>query len=126
MRRVQVIFDFETHTARKILSATAHDQMVIGLFHHGFRNFRGRADSFDRGDGAGLFPRAMHARRIELDHAFRIRQTTVTHAVVERVFFDNVHAGDYRVQHVVATRNHRESFLHAGKIAAVLEFVSVG
>src|SRR6266478_5667063 len=126
MRRVQIVFNTEPHAAPKILSALADDQMVVGLFQHGFRNFRGYSYAFDRRDGAGLLLRPMHARGIKLHDAVRVRQTTVANTIVERIFFNYVHTGNDRFEHVVATRNHRESLLYAGNIAAILKFVSVG
>ena len=61
VRRVKVVFDLESHVARKILCAFADDQVMIGLLQHRPGDQRRRAHAFDGRDRAGLLPRSVHA-----------------------------------------------------------------
>ncbi len=60
---------------------------------------------------AGEVCGAVHAARIQLDHAVFVGQAAVTDGVVCGVFFDDVHAGDYGVERVGALADHLHCFL---------------
>ena len=79
-----------------------------------------------RRDAARFFARAVHTRRIELNDAVGVRQAAEPDAVVERVQFDDVDAGDERVEHVVAVRDALEGRFDARLRAAVRESMAVG
>ncbi len=67
----------------------------------------------------------MHHRRVELHNSVRVRQTAEADTVIKRIQFDDVHALDNGVQHIVAFRNHRVRFLHARHVAAILEPIAI-
>src|SRR5262245_44596150 len=98
---VEVIFDFESNGSRELLSSFAYYQVMIGLFQHCLGHQRRSPDSFERGHGARLLPRAMHAGRIELDYTLGIWQASIPDAVIQRVELYYVDPGDDRVQYVL-------------------------
>src|SRR5205085_11161156 len=82
---IQVVLDFETEFAREILRAFADNEMMVRLLHDRFRDQRRRADALDASYAAGAPFRSVHATGIELHDPVRIRQSTVAHAVIERI-----------------------------------------
>jgi hypothetical protein len=60
-----------------------------------------------------------------LHDAVRIGQTSIADAVVCRIELDDLHAGDERIEHVIAARDAQPGFLDAGPRAAVAELVAV-
>src|SRR5215208_528744 len=67
----------------------------------------------------------MHTGRVELHDTLGVRQTAITHAVVEWIEFDNVDTGDDCVEYVRAAGDHGECLLHGGHRAAVFESIAV-
>ena len=122
----QPLLDLEAHRAGEVLRALAHEQMMIGLVGDQLGDPRRRADALDPRDGAGAFPGAVHARRIELHDALGVRQTAPTDARLVWIELDDRDAGDERIEHVGAARHHLERLRHAGDAVGVLRPVAVG
>jgi hypothetical protein len=123
---VEIVFDLESHVARKLLRAFADDQMVIGVFHHCFRHERRRPHTFERADGAGAFLRTMHAR---MSRVARRRQHLAVRRNRRCRRADRARRCSRRRSRHRARRrpgHHGERLLHRGHIAAVFEPVAIG
>jgi len=68
----------------------------------------------------------MHARRIELNDAFGVRQAAPADAGLVGIELDDRDAGNERIEHVGALRHHLERLRHAGDAIAILRLVAVG
>ena len=99
-RRIQIVFDGESHVASKFLRVFTHDQNVVGFFHQFLRHERRRANTLEACDGSAHLLRSMHDRGIELNYTFSVRQSAIADARIIRIKLDNVDAGDAGVQHI--------------------------
>jgi hypothetical protein len=100
--------------------------MMIGLLHDELRDGRRGPHAFERRHAAGALLGAVHARGIELHDTLGVRQSAVADAGVLRIELENVDAGDQRVEHVRAARDHGEGPFDRRLRAAVLVTVAVG
>jgi hypothetical protein len=121
----EAFLDLDPHAAREILRALADQEMMVGLLRHQLRDLRRGAHAFDARDGAGLFLRPVHARRIELDDTVGIRQSAPADAGLIGVELDDADARDEGVQHVGPLRHHPECLRDAGDVVGVLRRVAV-
>ena len=124
-RRIQIVFDGESHVACKFLCVLTHDQNMVGFFHQFPGDERRRADTFEAGDGSAHLLRSMHDRGIELNHAFGVRQSAITDTRVIRIKLDNIDARNARVQHIGARRDHIECPGDACDAGSIFRTVSV-
>ena len=83
-----------------MLRAHAHNENVIGFFHHSFRNERRILDFLDGADGSGLARRSVHHAGIQLDDAVFIGQAAVAHGIVVGIVFDLGHNRERGVQRI--------------------------
>ena len=60
---VEIVFNLEAEPTRESLRPGAHDEVMIGLFHHGFSDQRRRAHAFDCGNPALNEWLSRHARQ---------------------------------------------------------------
>ena len=75
---------------------------MIGVLQHRVRDLGRRPHAFERRHAAGPTLRAVHAARIELHHALGVGQAAVSDARVLGIEFDDVDAGDERLEDVGA------------------------
>src|SRR5947209_6787547 len=75
---VQILLDLESSIASELLRVPPDQQDMIGLLHDFFRDQRRGSDPFEAGDRSSPFERSVHDRGIELDHALRIGQATIS------------------------------------------------
>ena len=93
---------------------------------HLLRDERRRPHALEAGHGAGALPRAVHARRVELDDAVGVRQPAVADAVSSgsssTMLTPAISASSTSLPSVIID----ERLLDAGLRAAVLVLVAVG
>ena len=118
---VEVVFDLNPMRARERLRARAHQQVMVGVLHHRLRDQRRRAHALDAATAPARFIGPCMHERVELDDAVGVRQGAVADAGLERIELRDVHAGDERVEHVLALGDQPERTLHGVLRAAVLE-----
>jgi hypothetical protein len=111
--------------AGEVLRAFADQQMMIGLVGHQLRDARRRAHALDSRNSARALLRAVHARGVELDDAFGVRQAAPADAGLIRIELDDGDAGDERVEDVGAAGHHLEHLRDARDAVRVLRSIAV-
>ena len=109
--REQVLVAEPVHR-REVPGSRSDQQHVIGRLHHQLRHLRRVLHPFERRDGAGAAGRSVHHAGVELDDPFFVRDPAVPHGHVRGVVFDDVDAGDRRIQGVGALLHAPDGELH--------------
>jgi hypothetical protein len=118
---VEVGLDREAHVTRKLLGSAADQQMMIGVVHYRLRHLRRCAHTLETGDATRPALRAVHAARVELHDTVGVRQSTVADPRLLWIELRDVHAGDERIQHILAAGNAQEGLLDRAARPAVSE-----
>ena len=124
-RRVQVVLDLEAHVAGEVLGALPDQQVMVGDLEDLVGDRRRGPDALDAGHPAGAPVGAVHAARIELDHAVVVGTASVADARILGIELGDLHALDQALEDVLPFGHQPERAFDDDLVAAVLVAVPV-